>query len=75
MYLHCFEKRKKYYFRSLNEKYINENKCFQKTTKPFLSMNVQASKRTKLAEQDGSLITNKEKFTIKQDDFFSNNVI
>ena len=38
-------------------------------------MNVQASKRTKLAEQDGSLITNKEEFAIKQDDFFSNNVI
>ena len=53
---HLLRKAKKDYFASLREKHITANKCFWKAVKPFLSNKVQSSERTKLAEEDDTLI-------------------
>ena len=56
LFLSLLTKSKKYYFSSLNEKQITDNKRFWKTVKPFLSNKVQSSERINLTDENDSLV-------------------
>ena len=58
---HCCD----YYSKSLNEKYIAENKCFWKTINPVSLNKLQSSEKIKLDGEANKLITNKVEVAMK----------
>ena len=69
------QKAKEDYFKSLDKKYITENKCLWKTVSPVLSNKVQSFERIKLAEEDNAQLTNEEEVALNLSNYFSNSVI
>ena len=69
------QKAKEDYFKSLDKKYITENKCPWKTVSPVLPNKVQSFERIKLAEEDNAQLTNEEEVALNLSNYFSNSVI
>ena len=71
LFLSLLTKSKKYYFSSLNEKQITDNKRFWKTVKPFLSNKVQSSERINLTDENDSLVADYGKIATELNSFCS----
>ena len=71
LFLSLLTKSKKYYFSSLNEKQITDNKRFWKTVKPFLSNKVQSSERINLTDENDSLVADYGKIATELNSFYS----